>query len=253
MTASRVAPWHEQDAFWETFAPSMFGERRRAIAPDEVERVIALAGVEVGATILDMPCGIGRHAVEFARRGFRVTGVDRTRSYLEAARAAATEAGVELDLLEGDMREFERTAAFDLAINMFTSFGYFEDPADDLRVAQRFARSLRRGGVLVMDLVGKEVLAREFEARGWSEIDGTLVLDQRDLSQDWGWIRNRSIVIRDAERREVVFEHRLYSAAELRALLLEASFASVEAFGNLEGAPYDQDALRLVVVARTAA
>jgi len=190
--------------------------------------------------------------VELARRGFRVTGVDRTRAFLDEAGRAAAEVSVAVELVEGDMRAFERAGAFDLALNLFTSFGYFEDPGDDLEVARRFERSLRPGGVLVMELVGKEVLARDFEARAWREADGTLMLDQRELSRDWGWIRNRAISIRGSDRSEVVFEHRLYSAVELRTLLLEAGFAAVGAFGGLDGRAYDEAALRLVIVARKA-
>ena len=75
------------------------------------------------------------------------------------------------------MREFVRPEAFDAAINLFTSFGYFEDPAEDLQVAKNLFHSLKPGGALVMDLVGKEVLSRIFLPRDWQELaDGSLFL-----------------------------------------------------------------------------
>lgn len=244
-------PWHERDAFWALTADSMFTARRRADAAAEVERVIALAGVAPGARVLDMPCGIGRHALEFARCGFTVTGVDRTRGYLDETRAQAASQGVDLELVQADMREFVRPGAYDLALNLFTSFGYFEDQEDDRRVCRNFARSLRPGGALVMDMAGKEVLARDFQERAWREEEGTLVLEEREVTRDWTWMRARWTLVRDGRRHEVFLEHRIYSAAELRALLLDCGFASVEAFGGLDGRPYDRHAARLVVVARS--
>ena len=68
-------PWYEQDTFWETFEPTMFGERRWSDAPTEVENAIALLNLQPGKAVLDLCCGVGRHSLELARRGFAVTGV----------------------------------------------------------------------------------------------------------------------------------------------------------------------------------
>jgi SAM-dependent methyltransferase len=246
-----VASWHDDDAFWEAFAPAMFPPERLEAARGEVALVLALAGTAAGAAVLDLACGPGRHALELARRGFRVTGVDRTRAHLERARAAAAAEGLRLELVEADMRSFERAGVFDLAVSLFTSFGYFRDPADDRRVAAHVARSLRPGGTFVVDVVGKEVLARIFQPRAWQELPGgALWLEDRHVDEGWSWLRNRWILLHDGMRKEFVVEHRLYSAAELVGLLLASGFASAEPFGSLEGAPYDEHALRLVVVAR---
>jgi SAM-dependent methyltransferase len=243
--------WHEDDRFWESFAPAMFTPERLAAAPGEVTSVLALVRTPPGAAILDLACGPGRHALELARRGFRVTGVDRTRVHVARARAAAAAEGLPVELLEGDMRAFVRPESFDLAVSLFTSFGYFRDPSDDRRVIENVARSLRPGGAFVIDVVGKEVLARIFQPRDWHELaDGALWLEERDVDSGWSWMRNRWILIRDGRREEFVIELRLYSAAELGALLRDAGFASAEPFGSIRGTPYDEKAERLVIVAR---
>lgn len=243
--------WHDDDEFWELFAPAMFPPERFAAAPAEVAALLALARTPPGAAVLDLACGPGRHALELARRGFRVTGVDRTRTPLERARAAAAAEALSLELVEGDMRSFERAGAFDLVVSLFTSFGYFRDPEDDRRVAAHVARSLRPGGTFVIDVVGKEVLARIFQPRAWQELPGgALWLEERHVEQGWSWMRNRWILLRDGMRKEFVVEHRLFSARELVTLLLDSGFASAEPFGSLEGAPYDDRAQRLVIVAR---
>lgn len=243
-------PWHEQDSFWAAVAPVLFTQRRWAHAPAQVEKVIALLGVEPGANILDLCCGVGRHSIELARRGFDVTGVDRTRQYLDYAKKQAQAQGVEVTFVRDDMRVFCRQEAFDAIINLFTSFGYSEDPQEDRQVLLNAHCSLRAGGVLLMDMMGKEVLARIFRERDWHEEDGILVLEERKLSQNWSWIESRWIMIKDGERTELNLSHRLYSAAELISLLHECGFTQVEVYGDLAGSPYDQTAKRLVVVAR---
>jgi SAM-dependent methyltransferase len=241
--------WHEDDSFWETFFPGMFGEEVMLRAVTDVDGVAALAEPPEGASVLDLCCGPGRHSLELARRGFRVTGVDRTAAYLDRARSAALAEGLSVEFVLADARDFTRPGAFDLAINLYTSFGYFEDPEDDPKVARALFDSLRPGGKLVMEMMGKEVLARIFQPNGWEERDGVLLLQERRVTDDWGWMENRWLLIRDGQVREQRLGHRLYSASELKALLRSVGFSEARAFGNLAGDPYDHQARRLVILA----
>ena len=244
-----MATWHEQDRFWETVP--MFGEPLLEVAPEQADAALALLGIEPGAAVLDLCCGVGRHSLALAQRGYRVTGVDRTAAYLRTAREKAAVLGLELELVQADMRDFVRPGAFDGAINLFSSFGYFEDPADDLKVVQNLFRSLKPGGRLVMELMGKEVLARIFTPRDWQETpDGTILLQDRSVTRDWTWMDSRWIVVQpDGKRSEFAVSHRIYDGAGLRGLLLDAGFRPVDLFGSLGGEPYDTEAQRLVAVA----
>ena len=246
---SGTAHWHDQDVFWETVP--MFGDEQWQRAPVEVEQVLALTGVQAGAPVLDMPCGVGRHSLELARRGMRVTGVDRTAAYLDSARARAEAEGLDVEWLQADMRRFCRPSAFELAINLFTSFGYFEDPAENERVLANLSQSLKPGGVLVMEMMGKEVLARIFVPRDWQELpDGSLYLQERTISRDWTWVDNRWILIKEGRRAEFRVSHHIYGAAGLSAMLRAAGLGQVAIHGGLDGTPYDTRARRLVAVAR---
>jgi SAM-dependent methyltransferase len=247
-----MAAWFDDDDLWATVAPKIFDARRWGDAEAEVDHLLDLVGVAPGARILDMPCGTGRHLLELARRGFRVTGVDRTEAFLRDVRAAADAESLEVELVRQDMRAFSREGAFDLGLNLYTSFGYFVDPEDDLKVLERFHRSLVPGGRLVIETISKEILARDLRPRDWREDeDGSLWLEEREIRSGWDWIDNRWIFIGpDGGRREHHVAHRLYSAAELSALCRRAGFAGVATHGDLTGRPYDPDAVRLVVVAR---
>lgn len=250
-----MSPLHDDRAFWEAFGPAMFTPERLRAAEAEADGVLACLGLASGAglALLDMPCGVGRHSIALARRGFAVTGVDRTASYLALARER-TPAELSVRWVEGDMIDFDGRGAFDVATNLYTSFGYFEDPADNLRHLVNTRRALKPGGRLVMDLKGKEAAARTFRARHWEELsDGSLFLSQATAVEDWRRIENFWILVTPDGRR---LEHRarlwIYSASELDGLLERAGFVERRFLGSLAGAPYDEKADRLVAVARAA-
>jgi SAM-dependent methyltransferase len=163
-----MADWYDDDTFWETFRDYMFNPTRLEQTRAEVDQLVALLKLRSGVPVLDLGCGIGRHSLEFARRGFTVTGVDRTARYLEQARDAAARENLNVEFVHSDMRAFVRREAFDGALSMFTSFGYFEDAADDLRVARNVYESLRPGAKLTIDINGKEVVAAKFRERDWN-------------------------------------------------------------------------------------
>jgi SAM-dependent methyltransferase len=151
------------------------------------------------------------------------------------------------------MRRFRRPGAFDAAINLYTSYGYFEDPADDLAVARNVCRSLRPGGAALFEMVGKELLAAGWHERSWRELDGdVLVLEERHIGDDWEWLEWRWIIAAPSGRRRFRVRHRLYSGRELRSVLLSAGFESVTLYGTLDGTRYDGTARHLVAVARRA-
>ena len=144
----KPAQWYADDKFWKTLAPWMFTEKRWANAPAEVDQILNLLALPPQPTVLDLCCGPGRHSLELARRGAKVTGVDRTAAYVAEARKRARAARLKVEFVKQDMRRFCRPNAFDAVINMFTAFGYFENPAEDRRVLVNVNRSLKPGGTL---------------------------------------------------------------------------------------------------------
>jgi SAM-dependent methyltransferase len=244
-----MAEWFEDDSFWETFGPVMFTEERVKAACAEVDSILALMDLPPGGNLVDLPCGVGRHSLELARRGFHVTAVDRTARYLDDAKNQAAKEGLSIEFVQSDMRVFGRPNTFDGAINLFTSLGYFEDESDDVMVTRNFALSLKPGAHLVVDTIGKEVLARRFRGKEWrSQSDGSLWLEEVKVIGAWQRTETRWILIRGTDRIEGNFTVRLYSGTELEALLKRAGFSEVALYGNLAGKPYDQDADRLIAV-----
>jgi len=242
--------WFENNDFWQTWGPVLFSTQRIANTPTEVDYMLALVKIPGKAHVLDLCCGVGRHSLELARRGFKVTGVDRTQVYLIQAEQQAEQEGLKIEFVQEDMRNFCRPDSFDLVINLFTSFGYFEDIEEDRQVARNIHGSLKSGGTLLMDMSGKEIVARDFREHDWHEVDGVYWLEERKITGDWDRIWNHWIMFKDGKRFENIICPRLYSAVELSTLLRESGFQKLNVYGGFDGSPYDNHAKRLVMVAQ---
>jgi SAM-dependent methyltransferase len=240
--------WHDQDQFWGLFEPFLFNEQRQSNAKIEVDNLIKLLDINEGDRVLDLCCGTGRHSLELARRGYAVVGVDRTADYIAKARQMAKGEGLGGEFVLGDMRKFCRPESFDVIINMFGSFGYFEDEADDRRVVANMNASLGPGGRFLIETAGKEIVAKNFQAKDWYEDNDTLVLMERQPTHDWRRIHNRWIVIQEGQRYEYSVSVRSFSAAELSSHFYECGFSTVQVYGDLEGIEYNHEAKRLIVV-----
>jgi SAM-dependent methyltransferase len=180
-----------------------------------------------------------------------VTGVDRSQFLLDRAREHASTSNISAEWILEDMRTFVRPATFDLACNLFTSFGYFKDEEDNLRVLRNFYKSLKETGVLVIEVVGKERLARTWQNTISSQLaDGSLLVQRPQLRDDWCRVYSDWILLKDGHARTFSFEHSIYSGRELRDMLVICGFGKVQLFGDLQGSPYNLDATRLIAVAR---
>ncbi len=246
----RRKEWFDDDAFWRDFYPYLFSQERFAEASGRAEAILKLARPR-GRRVLDLCCGPGRFSLALARRGFQVTGVDRTKHLLDRARAKARTAGVTIEWVREDMRDFVRPGAFDLALSLFTSFGYFDDKRQDRWVLENLLGSLRPGGVCVMEMMGKEILAR-IARPTLSELlpDGSTLVQRCEIFDDWTRVRNEWILIRGGRTKTFRFHHTIYSGQELRERMEQAGFSGVRLYGDLQGAAYGPEAQRLIAVGR---
>jgi len=242
--------WHDDDEFWTLMAPFMFDEARWAGTVTEIDLITELTQMAPGTAVLDLGCGPGRHSLELARRGFQVTGVDRTRPYLQEARERASKEALDIEFVESDMRSFRRPESFDVALSLFTSFGYFKEAEENMQALRNVNDSLRDGGVLLIETMGKEPLARIYQHRDWDELDGVFWLAERNVTENWSWMDGRWILVSGDMVQEFKFGHWIYSAFELQQMLRQTGFSRVDVYGDLEGRPYDHTASRLVALAR---
>jgi hypothetical protein len=148
------------------------------------------------------------------------------------------------------MRAFVRPDTFNLALSMFSSFGYFEDMDENRTVLRNVHESLTRNGVFVMDLFGKEILSRQYQPTH-SEVlaNGDLLVQRIEISDDWTKANSEWIVIAQERIQRFRLQLWVFSGQELKDLLTSAGFSQVSLFGDLQGTAYGPQATRLVAVA----
>lgn len=243
-------PWYEDETLWAVMEPVLFTEARIAHTVNEVDAIKSLCKMQPDESVLDLCCGIGRHSLEFARRGHKVVGVDRTKLYLDKARLKAEEENLNVEFVLDDMRTFYRKQSFDIVLSMFTSFSYFEDHEEQMLVLRNIYSSLRAGGRLFLDSAGKEILARIFLRQSWSEWPHGFLLEERQAIDNWTKMNNKWIFVeRDGTIHRYDVIHWIYSGAEIKEMMENVGFSDIKVFGGLDGRAYDNEAVRLVVVA----
>jgi len=218
---------------------------------EEVARLIELLQLPVGARLLDVPCGQGRHAHLLAEAGYNVDGLDYSKHLLERARERGT--GRSLRYTRGDMRRLPArwTGRFDAVLNLYTSFGFFTEPRDDARVVAEFARVLAPGGVLVWEGGSRDgVMARFLSRDWWTTDDGTVVAHDRSFDALSGMLTIRSTFRGPNANGEREHHIRLYTATRIAELCAEVGLVVEQAFDGFSERPLRRTSGEMLLVAR---
>jgi len=214
-----------------------FGSVSAEQTSKEVDFLCDVLALDAGSKVLDLFCGAGRHAIELARRGCSVTGVELNARYAELARQAAPASA---DFLVGDVRHVDFGTGFDAAIIMFHSFGYFSD-SEDRAVLEKIHHALRPGGRFLIEILNRDWLLANFSERKESIVDGITVVETRQF--DPLTSRNNFRIERHSADGVVVKEGswRLYSPHEMKNFLEAIGFQFLSAYSNLDKAPLERD------------
>lgn len=242
--------WYETffDRDWLTIAAGLHEQTTRG----EVDFLAEKLELEPGARVLDLACGKGRHAVELASRGFRVTGIDISGPSLDLARERAAERGVDVELVNLDMRELAVASEFDTVFNFQSSFGYLPSEEEDLEVLERVAEALVPGGRFLIETINLLGLIRNYQPRSWRTLgDGSLLTEDRSYDAITGRSRATWTIVRpDGSRSELHLSMRIYSCPELRRMLAQAGLAADGVWGGIDGSEYGVGGRRLIVRGR---
>jgi SAM-dependent methyltransferase len=227
----RSKPWFEEvfDEDYLRTLPFMSPEQTLR----EVDFIEQSLQLPVGAEVLDVGCGYGRHAIELVHRGLNVTGLDLSLPLLIRAADEAQRRSLSVNFVHADMREMAFEKQFDGAYCMLTSFGYFDEEAN-LKVAEGIARALKPGARLLLDVVNRDYVIADLPSRVWWEGKGCVVLEEVDFNFHTSRIvTHRSIVFEDGRQLEQEISIRAYSLHEMGRLLKQAGLRLVEVSGTL--------------------
>jgi SAM-dependent methyltransferase len=236
-----VTEWFEQ---W-------FGEEYLRLYPhrDDADAEAAVALIDRivrlrGRRVLDLACGPGRHAALLAARGGRVVGLDLSLPLLGRARQRADAA---VRLVRGDMRHLPFSGgAFDVVVNLFTSFGYFADDAQHAQVVREAAALLRPGGVFVLDYFNARFVRAGLVPREERVAGAQRVVIERHLTPDERFVVKEIHLLDDG--RSFLERVRLFTPDELARLLSDAGLSIRSRFGDYGGGTLAADAPRAILV-----
>lgn len=217
----------------------------------EVSRLIELLGLPSGTRVLDAPCGQGRHAHLLAEAGFDVTGLDYSTHLLKKARLRG--AGPRLRYVRGDIRRLPArwTGRFGAVLNLFTSFGFFAEPADDRRVIAEFARVLAPDGILVWHGADRDGVAARFLGRDWWQTrDRTLVAQERSFDPLSGMLTVSSVW--SGRRARGAREHRIrvYTPTRLAELCADVGLVVEAGYDGFTNRAISRRTSEMLLVAR---
>lgn len=233
------------DWFNTPFYSELYQNRNNEEARQFISRLLGKMPLTGSETILDLACGTGRHSIYLNSLGFDVIGADISKFSINRAQQHANE---KLHFVQHDMR-LPLHATVDVVFNLFTSFGYFDDPTDNLRVLQSVSESLKPGGYFLLDYLNAEPVIpqlpiRETKQFGSNRYDIHKYFDEPFIYKE---IHVSTPNTKHSFREQVT----RFSKAELSNMLEDSNFSVVEWFGNYKLDGFDvQTSPRLIVLAQ---
>jgi SAM-dependent methyltransferase len=236
---SEEADWFEE-WFGEDYL-RIYQHRDETEAEHVVELISAfVAGHEI-RSVLDLGCGAGRHSRLLCERWWTV-GLDLSSALLRVARRESPDA----PYVRADMRELPfADGTFDLVVNLFTSFGYFADDDEHVRVLRCVNAAMREGGTFVIDFFNASQVKEDLVPYDERVANGIAIEQRRAISSDQRFVE-KTITLRETGR-EYVERVRLFSAADLSRMLEAAGFKVIELVGDYTGAKWTADSPRVIL------
>ncbi len=217
---------------------------------EDAERLIGLilSNIQLsdGADIIDLACGPGRHSILFAERGFNVTAIDLSENLLNVARITAEIHGLDINFVNADLRNFCITSKFDLAVNLFTSFGYFESDVENFSLFADAFDLLNPGGYFVIDYFNAEFVRRNLVPHSEDIFDGKRIIQDRKI------VGHRVVkditIANNGTRKKFKESVRMYSNSELIAGIEKSGLNIYNAFGDSDGSKFDLNSSPRIII-----
>ncbi len=219
------------DAFGDHYG-ALLPVQRGAAAAAEADFLVQCMGLARGATMLDVGCGDGAHAVALAARGMAITGLDSSPAQLMRASQAAQAAGVSVSLVNGDMRQMPPGGPFDAMVCLGGTLGLYSDE-DDRRALAQMRDRLAVGGRLMLHVLNRDYIVGRLPARSWWQGQGCLVLDEAQLYAPRSRVHvHRTVVFETGTQFEHNLSLRVYGLTELVYLCAQVGLRVLEYSGS---------------------
>lgn len=217
----------------------LYPHRDDTEAARAVDLIVRTVPFQPGWRVLDVACGAGRHARAFQSAGARCIGLDLSMTLLRLARQVTT-----APLVRADMRQLPiRAGSMDLTVNLFTSFGYFDQDAEHTSALGEMVATIRPGGWFVIDFLNPAAVRRQLVPEETLEVAGSTVRVSRSVSADGRYVCKS---IREAEGRHFRERVRLFEPEQMAGMLAAAGITVRFRFGDYDAAPLTPSSPRTI-------
>ena len=209
--------------------------------------------------ILDLACGNGRHSILFARRGFFVHGIDLSRFLIDQANTRLKDEyqaqSRRLKFEIKDMRDIGHKNEFDLVVNIFTSFGYFEKDTDNENVIKSVSDALKPGGYFLLDFLNTRYLLKSIVPFNIKKYNGKVIIQIRNIKDSFVF-KDILILKNDAEGKPPHCDHyveriRLYTHEDFERMFVKYNLRIKNVFGDYKGTSFNENRSgRLILLAQ---
>ncbi|OGZ70444.1 MAG: hypothetical protein A2904_00570 [Candidatus Staskawiczbacteria bacterium RIFCSPLOWO2_01_FULL_33_9] len=219
----------------------------------EVDGLIILGNIKKGARILDIPCGYGRHSIELSKKGFLVVGMDINEKHL--TRAKMESKGLNINFLNKDIRDIgkENYNKFDIVINMFYSFGFFEKEKDNNKTMQEFYNSLKNEGKFILHTdVSPDMFKGEnyrFREERTLTNGKKLIIEEKYNTRSKRIEGSWTILSKNGADKLTPYSMRIYTKTEFEALAKKVGFKNIKFYGSFKGEVFNNNSLELIMLA----
>lgn len=232
--------------FDTSYYHTLYKNRNDEEAEQFISKLLAFLNLKENAYVLDLACGKGRHSVTLNKHGLSVLGVDLAPNSIQEARKSQ-QAGLSFDV--HDMRDVIEGESFDAIFNLFTSFGYFDDLNDNVRVVQSIYTMLNHDGIVVIDFMNASKVIANLVNEEEKEIDGINFTIERIYD---GQHIFKHIKFND-DGNDFHFTERVQALKkdDFYDLLTENKFDIIRTFGDFSLNDFDEKTSdRLIIIAR---
>ncbi|TXK84676.1 class I SAM-dependent methyltransferase [Paenibacillus sp. N3.4] len=212
----------------------------------EVKKMIDWLGLPQGSQVLDLCCGMGRHSMALAEFGYKVTGVDLSEVLLNEA--VKLDSSKEVKWLRGDMREVPLKEQFDAVVNLFTSFGYFDEDEQNEKVLHEIHRLLKPSGRFIIDFLNPVYIKANLVPQSERTEEGLCIRETRTIED--GCVRKRIVISEvGSQDRHYLEQVKLYDRMTFEVMLQKAGLTIDNVYGGYDGQAYEAEtSSRLIFV-----
>lgn len=228
---------------------NVYQHRNESDAEDHIKLILGNVKIPSGAKILDMACGAGRHAIILARKNFHLTAVDLSENLISIAEQSAQNENLKINFVQSDIRKYETNDKFDLIINLFTSFGYFESDEENYAVLQKAYHLLVENGFFVLDFFNSEFLRQNLVEFSEENLGGAEIHQYRKIKNNR--VTKKIVITKNGKLSTYEESVRMFSKDEIVNAIQNIGFDIYKTFGDFLGSEFDKlSSPRLIMICK---